>query len=72
MCTERKEDSMSTIAHYLEENKEKAYSFATSNTAHNSQGRPIIPKDDEWLAETEWDDLFALLSDQTEKEGEGK
>lgn len=62
--TEGEDGTMSALAQYLERNKEKAYSFATENTIHNAQGRPTISKDDEWLNETEWDDLFKALSEK--------
>ncbi len=58
---------MSRLTQYLGENKDKAYSFAASNTTCNAQGRPIVLKNDEWISETEWDDLFTLLSDKTKK-----
>lgn len=58
---------MSTLAEYLETNKETAYSFATSNTKYNENGRPVISEDDEWVNETEWDDLFQLLADKAQK-----
>ena len=53
---------MTILAKYLDTNKEKAYSFATSNTKYNDEGRPVISTDDEWLNETEWDE-FLLLSE---------
>lgn len=58
---------MEALAQYLETNREKAYSFATSNTKYNEQGRPVISRDDEWADESEWDDLFQLLVNKKEK-----
>ena len=55
---------MSALAQYLETNRKKAYSFATSNTKRNNQGRPVISKNDEWVNETEWDELFELLKNK--------
>ena len=52
---------MSKLAQYLEANKEQAYSFAAANTKYDKQGHPVISKDDEWVNETEWDDLFKQL-----------
>lgn len=57
----KEDDSMSALAHYLETNRKQAYSFATSNTKHDKHGRPAISKDDEWIDESEWDDLFQVL-----------
>ena len=59
---EREDDVMSALAKYLEANKEKAYSFATSNTRYNEQGRPTISQNDEWANENEWDELFNALA----------
>ncbi len=58
---EKEDDLMSALAQYLETNRERAYAFATANTKRNEKGRPIISKDDEWVNESEWDDLFELL-----------
>lgn len=55
---------MSALAQYLETNRERAYSFASANTKHDEKGRPVISKDDEWVNESEWDDLFELLKNQ--------
>ena len=60
---------MSALAQYLEDNREKAYSFATANTKYDKQGRPVLSNDDEWVNESEWDELFNILKSrkQTEK-----
>lgn len=65
---EKEDDLMSALAQYLENNRERAYSFATANTKYNEQGRPVISKDDEWANETEWDDLFEILKHQERME----
>lgn len=65
---EKEDDLMSALAQYLEANREKAYSFATANTKYNKQGRPVISKDDEWVNESEWDDLFETLKNQKHME----
>lgn len=43
------------------EYNERDYELARKNTLYNEDGRAVIPKDDEWLEETEWDDLFEEL-----------
>lgn len=58
---EREDGLMSALAQYLDTNRERAYSFATANTKYSEQGRPAVSKDDEWLNESEWDDLFEAL-----------
>lgn len=52
---------MSILEQYIKENKEKAYNFAKNNAKYNAQNRPIISKDDEWIKETEWDELYNKL-----------
>ena len=63
------DDTMSALAKYLETNREQAYSFATANTKYSLHGSPSISRDDEWVNESEWDDLFDILKStkQTEK-----
>lgn len=64
----KEDDPMSALAQYLETNREQAYSFAAANTKYNKQGHPVISKDDEWAEESEWDDLFELLSHRKQME----
>lgn len=64
----KEDDPMSALAQYLETNREQAYSIATANTKYNKQGHPVISKDDEWAEESEWDDLFELLSQKRQME----
>ena len=64
----KEDDPMSALAQYLEANREQAYSFATANTKYNEQGHPVISKDDEWVEESEWDDLFELLNHKRQME----
>ncbi len=37
------------------------YILAMKNTRYNEDGRAVISKDDEWLEETEWDELYEEL-----------
>ena len=39
----------------------KAYQLAMNNTKYNSEGKAVIPKEDEWVDETEWDDMFEQM-----------
>lgn len=64
----KEDDPMSALAQYLETNREQAYSFAAANTRYNKYGHPVISKDDEWAGESEWDDLFELLSQKRQME----
>lgn len=36
----------------------KAYEIAKKNTHYNEDGKATIASDDEWVNETEWDDMF--------------
>ena len=64
--TEKEDENMTTLAQYLESNRKKAYDSAIKNTKYVNN-RPVISKDDEWLEETEWDDLFEIMKKQSEK-----
>lgn len=37
------------------------YIFAMKNTKYNEDRKAVISKDDEWLEETEWDELYEEL-----------
>ena len=39
----------------------KAYQLAMNNTKYNDEGKAVISKDDEWVEETEWDDMFEQM-----------
>ena len=39
----------------------KAYQLAEENTKKNAEGKVVIEKDDEWINEKEWDELYCML-----------
>ncbi|MBS4902352.1 MAG: type II toxin-antitoxin system RelB/DinJ family antitoxin [Coprobacillus sp.] len=39
----------------------KAYKMAMENTKYNTEGKAVISSDDEWIEETEWDDMFEQM-----------
>ena len=39
----------------------QAYKLAMQNTNYNQKGKAVISPDDEWKAETEWDDMFEQM-----------
>ena len=39
----------------------KAYKIAIDNTRYNSEGKAVVSKDDEWVKETEWEDMFEQM-----------
>ena len=42
----------------------KAYYMALNQTLRDAKGRTVIPKDDEWIGETEWDELFQQMKEE--------
>lgn len=44
----------------------QAYAFAKKNTLYNNDGRAVISKDDEWVNESEWDEMFAQMTSDKE------
>lgn len=45
---------------------EKAYKLALDNTKYNSDGKAVIPENDEWRDEKEWDEIFEQLQEEAE------
>lgn len=43
---------------WIAENKEKAFRVAKGNTKHDKDGHCLFPKDDPWMQETCWDEMF--------------
>lgn len=43
----------------------KAYKMAMENTKYNTEGKAVISSDDEWIEETEWDDMFKQMKKRT-------
>lgn len=39
----------------------KAYRLAMQNTKYNADGKAVISADDEWVNESEWDDIFQKM-----------
>lgn len=39
----------------------KAYKFAMQNTKYNKEGRAVISSSDDWIEESEWDDMFEQM-----------
>lgn len=39
----------------------KSYKMAMENTKYNTEGKAVISSDDEWIEETEWDDMFEQM-----------
>lgn len=39
----------------------EAYELARNNTQYNSEGKAVISEEDEWVEETEWDDMYEQM-----------
>ena len=42
---------------------EKAYKLALDNNMYNSDGEAVIPENDEWRDEKEWNEIFEQLQE---------
>lgn len=42
---------------------EKVYELAMKNTTYNKNGKAVISSEDEWVNESEWDDVFEQIKD---------
>ena len=49
---------MSKFDKFMEKHGDKLYAKAKANTKYNKEGYAVISKDDEWVEETEWDEMY--------------
>lgn len=56
---QKKEDT--TFTDFIIKNKDVIDKIAKSNTRINKSGLTVIPKDDTWLDEAEWDEMYKDL-----------
>ena len=49
---------MSDFDKFMEKYGADLYAKARANTKYNDKGYAIISKNDEWIEETEWDDMY--------------
>ena len=56
---QKKEDT--TFADFVNKNKTIIYKIAKANTVVNESGLAVIPKDDPWRDEKEWDEMYEDL-----------
>ena len=49
---------MGNFDKFMEKHGDKLYAKAKKNTKYNTQGYAVISKDDEWVEETEWDEVY--------------
>lgn len=39
----------------------KSYQLALENTKYNTEGKAVVEQGDEWIEETEWDEMFEQM-----------
>ena len=49
---------MKNFDKFMEKHGDKLYAKAKENTKYNAKGYAVINKKDEWIDETEWDDMY--------------
>ncbi|NLI92501.1 MAG: hypothetical protein GX434_09945 [Peptococcaceae bacterium] len=59
---QKKEDT--TFTDFISKNKDVIDKIAKSNTKINKSGLTVISKDDTWLDETEWDEMYKDLKNK--------
>lgn len=42
----------------------KSYWLALENTKYNTEGKAVVEQGDEWLEETEWDEMFEQMKNE--------
>ncbi|HBW35633.1 hypothetical protein [Desulfosporosinus sp. BICA1-9] len=60
MPTPQKKEDI-TFADFVNKNKDIIYKIAKANTVVNEAGLTVIPKDDPWRDEKEWDEMYEDL-----------
>lgn len=43
---------------------DRSYKMAAANTTYNSKGEAVIPAGDEWLEESEWDEMYEKMRNE--------
>ena len=52
------------FAEFMDKNKDLINKIAQSNTTQNDAGVTVVPKNDPWRDEQEWDELYKELKDK--------
>ena len=63
MSIPQKKDEQ-TFKDFVEKHKKLLYDFAKSNTVKDESGLTVIPKDDPWRDEEEWDAMYKDLKNE--------
>lgn len=54
--------SMSRLSEFISQNRNLCYAMAEENTPKDKQGKVVIPLEDEWMREPEWDKIYNELA----------
>lgn len=65
METGKGEEPMSIDTEVIKKHKEAILKIAKANTKKNEDGLTVIEKDDPWRNETEWDELFKEIEENS-------
>ena len=65
MTKDTGEEPMSIDHKIIEKHKEAILKIARANTKKNENGLTVIEKDDPWRNETEWDELYKELENNS-------
>lgn len=65
MCKERNETEME-LKEFIAKNREAIREVCSDGLKRDSQGRVLLPKDDEWREEKEWEELYKELKRRNE------
>ena len=49
---------------YYKENENKIKAALINNSKKNEAGQEVISKNDTWVSEKEWDDIYVKLADE--------
>lgn len=65
MCKERNESEME-LKEFIAKNRNVIREVCSDGLKKDAQGRVVLPKDDEWRTETEWEELYRELKRRNE------
>lgn len=55
------EEKMNAFAELVAKNKDRIREVANANTTRNSDGVPVLAKNDSWRHEAEWEEVYRDL-----------
>jgi aspartyl aminopeptidase len=58
------DDSIDALSVFIQQNKNKIRKVSEFNIARNKDGAIVLPEDDEWRDEKEWDKFYKDTKDK--------